>query len=496
MFNLYKIAKSYKDDPVLKDVTLSVKSGEVIALIGANGAGKTTLLKILLGEVKSDEGQITNHHDVVGYIPQEMDNLTSTIEESFDSVEPWRIDYALNLVGLETISKDGFLGNLSGGQKTRVAVAQVLAQDPEPTVLLLDEPTNNLDAEGLDWLEDFVKGFKGAILFVSHDRRFINAVATKVVELKDGVTRQYGGNYDFYKEQKNIEVQAALEKYEKQQEEKKRLKKAMVAQKEATKHVHEHIKRADNDKYQRDFFRNRVSVKLGQKAKNIETRLDKLEEVERPEFSRGYGFSLGGSVHNSKLLVEVENVSKSYEDNTILKDNNFEIRGNSHIHLKGLNGSGKSTLLRLIAKQLEPSSGDITYGSDVTVGYFSQDTEGLDYAKSAINNLSTYETNQEAAYRRARSLGIDAETLQKMPAELSRGQQSKLAFAKLLLANHDLLILDEPTNHLDITTKEQLENALQNYAGAILVASHDVYFLQQLQIDKTLNLVDGKVLES
>ena len=496
MFNLYKIAKSYKDNPVLKDVTLSVKSGEVIALIGANGAGKTTLLKILLGEVKSDEGQITNHHDVVGYIPQEMDNLTSTIEESFDSVEPWRIDYALNLVGLETISKYGFLGNLSGGQKTRVAVAQVLAQDPEPTVLLLDEPTNNLDAEGLDWLEDFVKRFKGAILFVSHDRRFINAVATKVVEIKDGVTRQYGGNYDFYKEQKDIEVQAALEKYEKQQEEKKRLKKAMVAQKEATKHVHEHIKRADNDKYQRDFFRNRVSVKLGQKAKNIETRLDKLEEVERPEFSVGYRFSLGGSVHNSKLLVEVENVSKSYEDNTILKDNNFEIRGNSHIHLKGLNGSGKSTLLRLIAKQLEPSSGDITYGSDVTVGYFSQDTEGLDYAKSAIDNLSTYETNQEAVYRRARSLGIDAESLQKMPAELSRGQQSKLAFAKLLLANHDLLILDEPTNHLDIPTKEQLENALQNYAGAILVASHDVYFLQQLQIDKTLNLVDGKVTES
>jgi len=132
----------------------------------------------------------------------------------------------------------------------------------------------------------------------------------------------------------------------------------------------------------------------------------------------------------------------------------------------------------------------------VTVGYFSQDTEGLDYAKSAIDNLSTYETNQEAVYRRARSLGIDAASLQKMPAELSRGQQSKLAFAKLLLANHDLLILDEPTNHLDITTKEQLENALQNYAGAILVASHDVYFLQQLKIDKTLNLIDGKVIES
>jgi ATPase subunit of ABC transporter with duplicated ATPase domains len=496
MLSLYKISKSYKDKVVLKDVTLSPKPGEVIALIGANGAGKTTLLKILLGEVKSDEGQITNHHDVVGYIPQELDNLNSTIEESFGSVEPWRIDYALSLVGLDSISKDGFLGNLSGGQKTRVTVAQVLAQDPEPTVLLLDEPTNNLDAEGLDWLEDFVKRFKGAILFVSHDRRFINAVATKVVELKDGATKQYGGSYDFYKEQKDIELQAALEKYEKQQEEKKRLKKAMVAQKEATKHVHEHIKRADNDKYQRDFFRNRASVKLGQKAKNIETRLDKLEEVERPDFSKGYGLSLGGSVHNSKLLVRVESVSKSYEANTPLSGINLEIRGGSHIHLKGLNGSGKSTLLRLIAKRIEPSSGNIIYGSDVTVGYFSQDTEGLDYTKSAIDNLSIYETNQEAVYRQARSLGIDAGSLQKMPAELSRGQQSKLAFAKLLLANHDLLILDEPTNHLDISTKEQLENALQNYAGAILVASHDAYFLQQLKIERILNLVDGRIIES
>lgn len=496
MLNLYKITKSYKDNLVLKDVALSAGPGEVIALIGANGAGKTTLLKILLGEVAPDDGQITNHHDEVGYIPQELDNLNETIEKSFGSVESWRIDYALNLVDLGDVRKDSLLSNLSGGQKTRVAIAQVLAQDPEPTVLLLDEPTNNLDTEGLEWLESFIKRFKGAVLFVSHDRQFINAVATKVIELKAGVTKLYGGNYEFYKQQKVIEYQAALEKYEKQQVEKKRLKKAMVAQKEATKHVHEHIKRADNDKYQRDFFRNRVSVKLGQKAKNLETRLDKLEEVERPDFDKDYEFSLGGASHANKLLVQVEGISKLYDKQVVLSDINFEIRGNVHIHIKGLNGSGKSTLLHILAGQLPPTKGTIIYGNDVSVGYFSQDTEGLDYKISALDNLSTSEAKQEAIYRQARSLGIVAEDLLKMPGELSRGQQSKLGFARLLLANHDLVILDEPTNHLDIATKEQLEKALQGYKGAILVASHDVYFLQQLKINQTLELKNGKIIKS
>jgi macrolide transport system ATP-binding/permease protein len=496
MLNLQKITKSYQDNEVLKDITLSVNAGEVIALIGANGAGKTTLLKLLLGEIEPDDGHITNHQETVGYVPQELSNLTDTVGQSFGSVEPWRIDYALNLVGMGSIAKSRQLKSLSGGQKTRIAIAQVLGHDPEPTVLLLDEPTNNLDVEGLAWLENFIKHFKGAVLFVSHDRRFINAVATKVIELRNGVTTQYGGNYDFYKEQKALEQAAAQEKYEKQQQEKKRLKKAMVAQQEASKHVHEHIKRADNDKYQRDFFRNRVSVKLGQKAKNLETRMEKLEDVERPEFDKNYGFSLGGATHASKFLVQAEDITKSFGSQMILAGINLEIRGNAHVHIKGLNGSGKSTLLKIIAKQLEPDSGEIIYGSDVTVGYFSQDTEGLDYTKTALDNLTDFKANSDAIYRQARSLGIDAEALKKMPADLSRGQQSKLAFVKLLLANYDLLILDEPTNHLDIPTKEQLEKALQNYGGAILVASHDEYFLQQLSIDQTFTLQNGRITES
>ncbi len=495
MLNLQKITKSYNDHPVLKDVSLSVNAGEVIALIGANGAGKTTLLRLLLGEIKPDDGHITNNHEVVGYVPQEPTDLESTVYASFGSIEPWRIDYALNVVGLD-VPSSAVLKDVSGGQKTRVAIAQVLAQDPEPTVLLLDEPTNNLDTKALQWLEDFVKHFKGAVLFVSHDRRFINAVATKVIELRNGSLKQYGGNYDFYKEQRELEQQAALEQYRKNQDEKKRLKKAIVAQKEATKHVHEHMKRPDNDKFARDFFKNRVSVKLGQQAKSLETRLEKLDDVERPVFDKTYGFKLKGSVHTGKLLVEAHEIGKSFGNKKILTEIHLEVRGNVHLHLKGLNGSGKSTLLRILAGQLQPDRGNVEYGQDVKVGYFSQDTDGINYEQSALENLLGTSAAQEAIYRQARSLGIDAQSLQKMPSELSRGQQSKLAFTKLLLAGNDLLILDEPTNHLDIPTKEHLETALQYYDGAIVVASHDAYFLKQLSIDKTLTLQYGKVHES
>lgn len=495
MLHLQNITKSYNDHLVLKDVSLSVNAGEVIALIGANGVGKTTLLKLLLGEIEPDEGQITNHQEVVGYVPQEPLNIDKTIEASFGSIEPWRIDYTLNLVGLEHISHSGVLRELSGGQKTRVAIAQVLAQDPEPTVLLLDEPTNNLDTEGLAWLESFIKRFKGAVLLVSHDRHFINSVATKVIEVKNGVTKQYGGNYDFYQEQKAIEVQAEQDRYEKNVAEKKRLEKAARLQSEKSQHTHSHIKRADNDKYQRDFFRNRVASKLGQQAKNLETRLEKLEDVDRPALDKHYAFSLGGTTHANKLIVQLQDVSKTYGGRKVLAGIDLEIRGNAHLHVRGKNGSGKSTLLQLIAKQLKPDAGSIAYGTGITIGYFSQDTDGLDYKKLALDNLSAPSVTEEAIYRQARSLGLDAQDLRKMPGELSRGQQAKLAFAKLLLTNYDLLILDEPTNHLDIPTKEQLEKALQSYAGAILVASHDVYFLQQLKIDQTLQLKDGKEVQ-
>lgn len=270
----------------------------------------------------------------------------------------------------------------------------------------------------------------------------------------------------------------------------------MVVQKEDTKHVHAHIKRSDNDTCQRDFFRNRVSVKLGQKAKNLETRLEKLDDIARPELEKHYDFKLDGAVHRGKLIVAAHDIHQSFGKHPILRGIDLEVRGNTHIHIRGLNGSGKSTFVRLLAHKLEPTQGSIEYGNDVKIGYFSQDTDGINYEQTALENLLSSRASQEDIYRRATSLGIDAKSLPKMPAELSRGQQSKLAFTKLLLTDNDMLLLDEPTNHLDIRTKEQLETALKEYAGAILVASHDVYFLRQLTIDTTLLLNDGKLTQA
>jgi len=474
---------------VLDDVHLSVNAGEVIALIGENGAGKTTLLKVILGELKPDSGTVSLHHEVVGYVPQEAEPEGS-VQDSFGAqIEAWKVDYALGLVELEGVPKTRAVASLSGGQKTRLALAKILAEEPEPTMVLLDEPTNNLDADGLQWLERFMKDFKGGIVLVSHDRNFINKVATSVVELHKGKLKQYGGNYDFYKQQKEIEYQTELAKYENTIEERKRLEKAARAQSDRSQHTHKYIKRNDNDKCQRDFFRNRVTVKLGQNARMLQSRLEQLGEVERPEISKDYKVTLDGSVPSTKLILRSNDISKKYGDK-MLTYPDFEIRGTERLHIQGANGSGKTTLLNIAAGLLTPDGGSVELGQNVKFGYFSQDVNGLNYDLSSFENIETTGASPTTIYREARSLGLDENELRKKPGELSRGQQAKLSFAKLLLSQNQLLILDEPTNHLDLPTREKIEYALRDYSGAIVIASHDTYFINTINITQKL-LLEG-----
>lgn len=492
MFALQHIQKSFADKTVLEDVSLSVNAGEVIALIGENGAGKTTLLKIILGQLEPDGGSINLHHEVVGYVPQEAEAI-ATIQDSFDtSAEEWRTDYALGVAGLEDVPKNKAVAALSGGQKTRLALAKVLASEPEPTVLLLDEPTNNLDADGLLWLERFIKGFNGGIILVSHDRAFINRVVTTVAELNKGRLKLYGGNYDFYKQQKEIEYRSQIQHYEANIEERKRLEKAIESQSAKSQHAHSHIKRSDNDKYQRDFFRNRVTVKFGQNAKMLQGRLEQLEEVERPETRKDYKITLGGNVPPTKLILRVNKVTKSYGGKTLAYPD-IEIRGSERLYVQGENGSGKTTLLKMMAGLTQPDAGEVLPGHNIKHGYFSQDVNGLDYNVTNLENLEITGASSTAIYREARSLGLDQNDLRRKPDELSRGQQAKLSFAKLLLAQNQLLVLDEPTNHLDIPTREMIESALKQYSGAIIFASHDSYFASSLTATKTLHLPEGTI---
>lgn len=486
MFALQHMYKSYRDKPVLEDVSLSVNAGEVIALIGENGAGKTTLLKIVLGEVKPDSGSVVLHHEVVGYMPQEAE-VAGTIQDSFNAPEEWKTDHALDLVGLENVAKSRTVSSLSGGQKTRLALAKVLAAEPEPTMLLLDEPTNNLDVDGLAWLEQFIKNFRGGIVLVSHDRTFINKVSTSIVELHKGKRKQYGGNYDFYKQQKEIEYESELAKYENNLEKRKRLEKAIRSQSDKSQHTHKHIKRNDNDKYQRDFFRNRVTVKLGQNAKMLQGRLEQLEEVKKPETSKGYKVSLGGSVPPTKLILRCLDITKEYGDKTLVYSD-FEVRGTERLHIQGANGSGKTTLLKIAAGLLGPDTGRLELGQSIKFGYFSQDVNGLDYGLNNFENLEVTGASPTAIYREARSLGLNEDDLRQKPCKLSRGQQAKLSFAKLLLSQNQLLILDEPTNHLDLPTREKIESALRDYSGAMLIASHDEYFIKAINVTQELLL--------
>lgn len=495
MFTLQHIHKSFEDKIILNDISFAVNPGEVIALIGENGAGKTTLLKVILGELQPDTGTVSMHHENIGYVPQEA-SLGSAIKDSFEAgTEEWQIDYALELVGLDKKPKNTKVSHLSGGQKTRLAFAKVLAS--EPTTLLLDEPTNNLDRSGLVWLEQFIKSFRGSIVLVSHDRSFINRVATKVVELHNGKLTQYGGDYDFYKAQKEIERQTELAEYEQFMDEKKRLtrlrnQKASMMQ-QTSGERYDRLKGIPKMAFNAQ--KNAAQRSFGKQLKAIDSRLEQLDEIERPESVKNYKVALAGDVPSSKLIIKLENIHKSY-GSPVLSAVGIEIRGDERLHISGPNGSGKTTLLKIAAGLMKPDVGEVVIGAGVGVGYFSQDVDGLDYKLTGFENLQLSEASSTAIYREARSLGLTEKDLRKKPSELSRGQQAKLGFAKLLLASNQLLILDEPTNHLDIPTRERIEAALQNYDGAMLVASHDEYFLQQIEISRTISLDEQRMKQA
>lgn len=495
MLILKDVSKSYDDKQILNKISFTLGKNEIVGLVGENGVGKSTLLKLITGETNLDEGNIYTQDDSIGYLPQDPDFKEQTVEEFLISKlrneeDQYKIDIALEKVELEPDINTQLCKTLSGGQKTKLYLAALLLADPKTTILLLDEPTNNLDIKALEWLEDFIINFNGSVLLTSHDRHFLDRTVDKIIEIEDADLHVYGGGYTAYRENKLKEKEAYLKKYEENTLEIKRLEKTIIEKRERVQQLTKQDRR-DNDKFAANFFRERVTKKVSQSKSNTEAQLERLQRIEKPDKRKNYIFGFDGEVSTGKLLVSAVDINKKFDSKSILKDISFEVRGNERIWLSGTNGSGKTTLLNIISGNMESDSGIINWGKDVKFGYFSQSSSHLDLENNGITELLSTGATPTECYQSASYIHITEEDLNKPMKDLSRGQVTKIAFIKLLLGNNHLLILDEPTNHLEIETREEIENALKDYKGGILVSSHDRYFLEEIDITREVCLDRG-----
>lgn len=496
------------EDNLFENLDLAVNSGEVVGLVGGNGTGKSSLIKIIVGEIKlpvQNNGVVRTRD--VGYLAQEVKfndlnkNLDQLFAEKFTNQE-WRGDLAKNLAGLESLENSIKLKALSGGQKTRLSLGLILARENQPEVLVLDEPTNNLDKEGLAWLKETIFKFSplgGGVLIASHERAFLDEVVDRIVAIEGKTLASYGGNYSSYKEQLEAKLKTQQERYleylhkekllkERKEFQKSNLDKKMSSFKKVQVKQKNSKKRFSSGNAQ---FKEEISLletRVGKKIRAINSKQDQLEEVEDPEKVAVLDVRLGASIPNSKLVVKLSEVSKYFGNKKVLESFDLEVRGPERVLIAGKNGSGKSTMLSLIAGKLAPDAGEITLGENLSLGYFSQDVYGLDLSLSAVETLEYLEKDKARIYTLLIKAGISKISADKKLEELSRGQQAKVGFVKLMLAQPDVLILDEPTNHLDIATKEAIEKALEGFGGAVIFASHDKYFVAKLKPTKVVEM--------
>lgn len=498
------LEKYYAANPILIDVTCALRQGDKVGLIGRNGSGKTTLLRLLSGLEDYDAGSIRVQGSTrLGYLTQgvELDaHLTvwqavvsalealALLEQKLRQIEkrmgeaeilgdPHKLAAvmaaytkynqeferlggyereiearsALTGLGLAEDTWEQNVANLSGGQKTRVALAKLLLSQPD--VLLLDEPTNHLDIEAIDWLEEFLSRYKGALLAVSHDRQFLDQVTTKIWELDGGQLREFSGNYSAYIMQKAADEKSKLLLYEKQEKQRRQLEALIAKFKAGTRAT---------------------------AAKNWQKRLARTEGIFLTRPQKNLKLSLDSGRRSGNDVLSIENLSKAYAQ-PLFHNFSAEVKQGERIALLGPNGSGKTTLLKILLGDVDACRGQLKWGASIDLGYFSQDLNLPDEDLSVLDSLLAggKVLPGEARNHLARFLFVGDDVFQ--PARtLSGGERNRLVLAKLLLAKANVLILDEPTNHLDIPAREALEEALLEYDGTLFIVSHDRYFLRHM----------------
>ena len=469
-----------KGEPLFEKVSFALQRGDRVGLVGPNGSGKTTLLRVLVGALEPQKGEVKIEGEEVGYLPQEtLFDDGETVESFLSKVPIQRRDIVLLEVGLQNVSLAFPVADLSGGQKTRLSLARVLGKSP--SVLLLDEPTNHLDKNAIEWLEKFVHDFRGAVLIVSHDRRLLDNTVDKILEL-DPANHTWGefeGGYTEYVLERERRLQKQEEDFDRQQAKKRRME-AWLAKKREEAHVYD-------------------DPRKGRMVRAMEKRLEReiySQEIIDPRSVRKIkGATLGGEVHNGKLVLRAKEIKKAFDDKSVLWNVSFELRGRERVLLAGKNGSGKTTLLQILLGELVPDKGDVRIGENVEIGYFAQEHETLDPGKTVIDEyLFTPRLLSHADPRRVLgSFLFSGDAVFKKVSALSLGERVRLMFAKLTHQKNELLILDEPTNHLDVASREVIEEALDEYEGAILAVSHDRYFIDKLGFNRTLLLENGVV---
>ncbi|GAB6566015.1 ABC-F family ATP-binding cassette domain-containing protein [Bacillus mobilis] len=502
------LSKLYGAETILANIKLEVQAKDRIALVGRNGAGKSTLLKIIAGELSHDGGEIIKPKDVsIGYLAQNTGLETSlTIwnemltvfthlqqmetklrrleqemgkEENFSNEATYerlladydqlQLDYKdqggyqyeadirsiLSGLGFPVETHQTTISTLSGGQKTRLALGKLLLTKPD--LLILDEPTNHLDIETLTWLEQYLQGYPGAILIVSHDRYFLDKLVTQVYEISNKESRRFVGNYSKYLDLKSALYEQEMKRYEKQQDEIAKLE----------DFVQKNIARASTTK----------------RAQSRRKQLDRMELLTRPlGDSKSASFHFDIEKQSGNDVLQVKDATIGYDEDPIIEHVTMRLTRGDSVALVGPNGIGKSTLLKSLVNKLPLLHGDVSFGSNVSVGYYDQEQANLTSSKRVLNELwDEYPLQPEKEIRTI--LGnflFTGDDVLKPVSSLSGGQKARLALAKLMMQKSNLLILDEPTNHLDLNSKEILENALIDYPGTLLFVSHDRYFINRV----------------
>ena len=519
ILNATNISKSFGSNEIIKDATFLVNEHEKVAVVGVNGAGKTTLLKILTGEESADSGSITLAKDAkLGYLRQinNVDSALSIIDELYTVIEPIlnmekrmsqmqedmkhltgseleelyssytalthsyelmdgyaaksRVVGILKGLGFEEADFDRKINTLSGGQKTRVFLAKLLLEEPD--IILLDEPTNHLDLRSIEWLESYLLNYKGAVIIVSHDRYFLDKIVSKVIDIENGNVQMYLGNYTDFSNKKQMLLDAKMKEYLNQQQEIKHQEAVITKLKQ---------------------FNREKSIK---RAESRQKQLEKIERVEAPQtYSENMRLSLDISKESGKDVLIVHNLSKSFDHKKLFWDINFEIKRGERVAIIGDNGTGKTTLLKIINGLLNPDTGEVIYGSNVSVAYYDQEHQVLHMDKTLFDELSdTYPEMTNTQIRNILAAFLfTGEDVYKKIADLSGGERGRVSLVKLMLSKANFLLLDEPTNHLDIVSKDVLENALTNFPGTVCYVSHDRYFINKTAT-RILDLTENRLL--